>query len=82
MSQPENPLVTKLQEMWAEVQDSDDFGTWTSLVSTAEKLVSALQCWDMLCWAWLGSVLRAYLMYKLSCSVPWSSFVSKHKCIP
>jgi hypothetical protein len=40
VSEPENPLLTKLSELWAAVQDSDDFSTWTSLVSTAEKLVS------------------------------------------
>lgn len=40
-AQPEDPVLTKLQETWAALQqDPDaDFSTWTSLVSTAEKLV-------------------------------------------
>jgi hypothetical protein len=40
--QPENPLLTQLNEQWAAVRESDDFSTWTHLLSAAEKLVSTL----------------------------------------
>jgi hypothetical protein len=56
VSQPENPLLTKLQEIWAEVQDSDDFSTWASLVSTAEKLVGPA-----------AGLCCGVLMFALSC---------------
>jgi len=37
--EPQNPLLTKLNELWTQVRETDDFSTWTSLLSTAEKLV-------------------------------------------
>lgn len=61
--QPDNPLLTQLNELWAAVkgQDADDFTTWTSLVSTAEKLVSRATHTRLIHWpSWWGCVLHVY----------------------
>lgn len=46
-AQPENPLLTQLNELWTAVRDSDEFMTWTQLLSTAEKLVRWLLLQDV-----------------------------------
>lgn len=42
-AEPANPLLERCQELFKAVTEKpDDFNTWTSLISTAEKLVRCL----------------------------------------